>query len=119
MNINKPTLWSQYFKELTGTGTLEYEYGFVSYKALENGVFHIEHVYIAPEHRSSGKLLEMLEDVKAVAIDLGCSVLMTSVDLRTNTCGSSLGMQLHIGFIPYMAKDDMIWLKMNVKSGGE
>ena len=123
MNIKPRTnigssLWARYFKELTGTSALEYEYGFVSYKALDNGVFHIEHVYIAPQHRSSGKLMEMLEDVKVVAIDLKCSVLMTSVDLSTRTCGQSLGMQLNIGFIPYLAKDGMIWLRMELKVGG-
>ena len=90
--------------------------GFIAFKEIGDQIF-ISDCYTHPDFRQEGVGSRMLAEVESIARARGKKLLVTHIDLATQTCGTSLLAQLHVGFVPFKAEAGIIWLKKEVKHG--
>ena len=113
MNKSAESLWARYCAETEGAETIENETGFVTFVSFPDHIF-IRECYVIPVCRQSGVGTLFMQELEALARERGLELLITSVNVTSNTCGLSLQAQLSYGFVPFSADQGKIWLRKSV-----
>lgn len=74
------SFYADYVKEKTNDSIIETDYGFASYRYIEDGKsVYIIDIYIVPEQRKAGKASELADQICKEASEKGCLSLIGSV----------------------------------------
>lgn len=107
------SLFGDYILETRGKNILENDGGFATYSFHENECY-IEDVYIVPEERNNGHLLEMLEEMKVIARAHECKSLITTINCLFKNPTRALRSCLGCGFKIDKSLNDIIILRMEL-----
>lgn len=113
--ISGKSLWARYKEETSPTRFIEYDWGFISYTFVEEECIYLEDVYVVPERRFEKLGLRLVEEAEAVASAAGRSISLACINLNAKTAAESMKAHLAVGFVPFRAEDDKIWLKRSIR----
>lgn len=112
------SLYSKYIKELKGFETIEDVDGFITYEFLEEGNekwCYIEELYVVPEKRKSGKVVEFADAVSKIAIENGCNKLLGSIVPSLPGAHRRMEVLMSYNFKLYSSQDNLIYLIKELK----
>jgi GNAT superfamily N-acetyltransferase len=89
------SLYSQYLAEREDKQVLENEFGFVTYKIINDNECYIQDIYVVPEMRKEGLSFKMRDQVIELAKNMGCKTLIGSVSLDANDASRNLKIMLN------------------------
>lgn len=93
------SLWAEYIKERNGMGSIETEFGFMTFGFPSKEECFIEDCYIVPAHREKGHGKVLLKKIEEIAKQNGCKYLTSFVIPSVNSTASvSMLAQLRTGF---------------------
>jgi len=107
------SLWARYCEEVEGAETIENETGFITFIEFPNYIF-VRDCYVIPLCRQSGVASLFMLELETLARERNKPLLITNVNVTSNTCGLSLRAQLNYGFVPFQAEQGKIWLRKQV-----
>lgn len=110
------SMWARYREETSQTKFIEVEHGFISYSLLPECIY-LEDIWIAPEHRKSGLGLELVEQAEVIGRAEGKPFSLAVVNLENPVAATSLKAHLAVGFLPFSAEGNKIWLKRSIAQG--
>jgi hypothetical protein len=105
--------WAQYRAETAGTLFIEKEHGFISYMLLPDSIY-IEDIWVTPEQRKNKLGLRLVEEAEKHGMECGKLFSMIRIDLNGATIPGNLKAALAVGFVPFKAEANQIWLKRNI-----
>lgn len=91
------TLWAKYSAEIGGPTFIEYDWGFVSYESVLEGLLVVD-CYVIPEERGKGRLRQLLADIEGVAFSKGIDKIYCKVQDWYPNKEERLGMYFKLGF---------------------
>lgn len=107
------SLFAKYIKELKNFETIEDEFGFITYSFLEEGRekwCYIEELYVVPEKRKTGKVVELADAVSKIAIENGCTKLLGSIVPSYSNSHRRLEILMSYNFKIHSSQDNLIYL---------
>lgn len=107
------SLWLQYVEELMDRRGIEYDWGFVhySYPAWAQDCIMIDDLFVAPEHRKSGKGKILFDGVSEIGRLAGKKWLIAHLELGTRKYVDSWAAQLAVGLLPISAEQGKILVR--------
>ena len=111
----KLSLYGQYILERQGRGSLETEFGFVTFDYLTSEIVYVADVYVVPEKREQNYGNEMLATVVTQAYKDGRTQLMSSVDLRDKNAERSVKIMEKQGAKLFKVEEPMAYYIMMIK----
>ncbi len=94
MNV---TYYSDYLRERTNDEVVETDYGFATYRYVEEGKsVYIVDIYVTPEARKEGHAAEMADQIAKIAKEKGCTSMIGTV--QPSTKGSTTSLQVLLGY---------------------
>ena len=108
------SLYGKYIKERENTDIIENEFGFATYKVLEDCLYVID-IYVLPEHRRSKKAHDLMDTAYNIAKELGKKWVLGSVCLDANGREASLMSAFYWGMTISHYDGNMIYLKKEVQ----
>ncbi len=112
-----PSQWAAYKAETSETKFIETEHGFISYSLLPDSIY-LEDIWVHPDHRKNSIGAKLVSLAEEEGIKAGKTISLAVVNLHSKTCIDSLKAHLAIGFIPFMAQDNKVWLRRDIMAGG-
>lgn len=109
----KPSLYALYIQEREGFSIIEEKSGFASYK-MANGECYIRDVYITPERRMGGLATRIVDQIRVIAGDAGCKVLITTVAPSGLGSTESIKAILSYGFRLHSSQNDFIIFRIDL-----
>jgi len=103
------SLYAQYVKEREGASILERDWGFAVYIMQADHVY-LQDIFVIEAERKSGKGVELMNDVAAIAREVGIAKMIGSVAPSTPFADSMLKIMQGLGFKLLSASEDMIYL---------
>lgn len=107
------SLWADYAHERLSAETIEEDYGFITYRMLDNECY-IEELYIIPPFRKSHLGTDLANRVRDEAKEHGVNLLTASTLLGTNCTESSVQAILGYGFKIIGASSDRIFFAKEI-----
>jgi len=108
------SLYASYLRERTNDEIIEKEFGFASYRFLNDKQVYIIDLYVRPAHRKEGLAAQMADDIAAFAKAKGCTEMLGTVVPSTKHATSSLKVLLAYGMILQSASNDLIIFKKDI-----
>lgn len=108
------SLWKEYLLEREGKLVIEDDDSLVSY-CIEGDVCLIGEVYIKKEKRHGPKARQMLEQIKTIAKDAGCTRLLGTVNPGDRNAQRNLAIQIALGFNKIGETNQLIVLAMQLE----
>ncbi len=108
------SLYAKYVKERENTEIIETEYGFATYKVLDECVYVVD-IYVLPEHRRAKKAESLMNQAYDIAKELGKKFILGSVCLDANGREASLMSAFYWGMTISHYNGNMIYLKKDIK----
>lgn len=103
------SLYGQYISERTQDAVLESEYGFLTYRYLDDGkTVYIIDIYVVPEERHKNRAAEMADIVAQSAKIKGCTEMIGTVIPSTKNSTASLKVLLGYGMTLKSSGNDVI-----------
>jgi len=104
-------LYAEYIKEREGMDLIEKEYGFCTYKVI-NEYIYLADIYIKKEMRKNNLARVLTNEVEAIGIDNNCKFILGSFCLDTNNWRSGKALVKSLGFKYYekQKKTNMIYV---------
>jgi predicted GNAT superfamily acetyltransferase len=91
------SLIAQFYEEREGKKTVEYEFGFFTWK-IEDGFLYVPELWIKPEERGKGLGQRLGNDILKLAEKLEVDAVLGSVNPKVPTDSYSLKCYLEFGF---------------------
>lgn len=89
--------YTDYLRERTNDGVVETDYGFATYRFLEEGkTVYIVDIYVVPEARKEGHAADMADQIAKIAKEAGCTSMIGTV--QPSAKGSTLSLQVLLGY---------------------
>lgn len=107
------SLLASYIAEREGNLLLEEEWGFIEYR-ISAPICAIHSIFVRKQDRGQGRARFLADRVTHFALDAGCNVLWSQVDLRALNGNDSLKASLAYGFIAHKADGDVIILTKDI-----
>lgn len=111
-------MYKDYIGAGEGAEVVEFDFGFLVLKHEANHLY-IEHIYVAPGFRESGKGREMLEAVEARAKSEGKAGILGSCSPNRKGATISMKSMLACGFELLSSDKDIIYLIKPIKVLGQ
>lgn len=107
------SLYAEYIKEREDFETVEDEYGFATYKIINNEVY-LRDIFTLKEYRQLSMGKKLAEKVMEIAKEKGCTKLLGTV--VPSALGSSLSMKLFLSYGMKLksSSNDFIILEMDL-----
>ena len=103
------SLYAEYIKERLGDEIIEDEYGFATYRFLNDGkTVYIVDLYVVPEERRSHVAAVMADRICKIAKEKGATEMLGTVSPSANTATESLKVLLAYGMKLLNASEQMI-----------
>jgi predicted GNAT superfamily acetyltransferase len=109
-------LYRDYIKERENLSLLKHPHGWISYRVNENECY-LADMFIAKDHRGSGLVKKMIEDLKDIAILSGCELISANIHLNDKGANHTLKAALKLDFSIVRAEHNIIVIVK--KLGGE
>lgn len=103
------SLYGQYIKERDETEILEKEFGYITYKILNNEL-HVFNLFVVKDQRNTGLGFKLCKELETLAKEKGCTRAMTTVVLGISTQTEALKFHLRYGLKLLSANKDYIIL---------
>jgi len=84
-----PSLYGQYIKEREGVDILEDEYGFITFKFIDNETCYIVDVFVVEEMRRNNVASKYAKKVEDIAKERGCKYMLGSISTLANNFNAS------------------------------
>lgn len=110
------SLWAQSCEEYDETKCIEYDWGFITYRFINDVVF-MPDLYIVPDKRRLGFGLRLLTEVESIAKREGKLWLASEIRLSSKGAVEALKAHLGVGFKPTSAQSDIIVMSREVPRG--
>lgn len=91
------SLYSQFLKEVHGLNCLEYSWGYATYELGPDYVYIID-IFVVPTERSAQKGIQLMNEIGAVAQQLGICKMYGSIAAKSNEPIKNYEMLRHLGF---------------------
>lgn len=108
------SFYADYLKERTNDNILETEYGFVTYRYLNEKQVYIIDIYVDPLHRKQGIAAKMATAIAMEAKSLGCSEMLGTVIASTKGAKESLLILFAYGMDLSKIENNIIILKKDI-----
>ncbi len=108
------SLYAQYILEHRGDEIIENEYGFATYRYLNNDTVYIVDIYIVPEYRKSNKASVIADEVVRAAKLRGCVKLLGTVTPTAKNSTVSLKVLLGYGMTLQSSSADCIIFEKDI-----
>ena len=105
--------YAQYIAEREGFKTLDYPYGFATFKVMGDECY-IRDIWVHPDFRKDGKASALADMIAKKAKECGATYLTGTVDPKTKNATTSLKVLLGYGFQLIGFDDRLIWFKKEV-----
>lgn len=89
--------FASYYLEREGFSTLETEYGFATWKLVNENTVYIRDIYVVPDERKNGRAKEMADQICEMLKPQGVVKLMGTVDTRARSATDSVKVLLAYG----------------------
>lgn len=89
--------WAQYAKERNSEDSIEYAWGFLTYRVI-NQVCEIYDIFVVPEERRSGKATQLANEITELALKAGCNILVGFIWPAGAGATASMQSLLYYGF---------------------
>lgn len=109
------SLYAEYLRERTYDDIIETEYGFATYRYVEEGkAVYIIDIYVAPEAREKGYAAEMANQISEIAKKRGCVSMIGTV--QPSAKGSTISLQVlaSYGMKLHSASNDVIIMRKDI-----
>lgn len=107
------SLFAQYIKEREGKEIVETDWGFATFKPMQDWMY-IEDIYIKPSERRSGKASFLADRVTEIAKNRGFSKLLGTVKPSATGSTESMKALLGYGFKLISAESDAIYFEKTI-----
>lgn len=108
------SLYAQYVMERCGDHSIETEYGFATYRYLNDAIVYIVDIYVVPEERKSNKASAIADEVVRAAKLRGCKKLWGTVCPTANGSTASLKVLLGYGMTLHSSANDCITFEKDI-----
>ncbi len=109
------SLYGDYLVERTNDQILENEYGFATYRFLENcKTVYIVDIYVIPEARVKGIATDMADQIEKIAKERGCIDMIGTVLPSAKGSTASLAVLLAYGMKLHSSAQDAIILRKEI-----
>ena len=109
------SLYAHYIKELRGDGIFENEYGFASYRYLNDGkTIYIIDIYVVPHARNAGVATDMVKKIESIGKNAGAIELWGTVSPSANHSSENLFHYLKYGMKLHSIGNDLIILRKDI-----
>ncbi len=109
------SMYAEYLTERTNDQILENEYGFATYRFLENcKTVYIVDIYVVPEMREKGIAADMANQIEKIAKEKGCTDMIGTVLPSAKGSNTSLAVLLSYGMKLHSAAQDAIILRKDI-----
>lgn len=112
----KDTLFAQYIKERLNQEVIENESGFIIYNINGKSCFLAE-MYIKPDSRKSGLFIELLNELKELAVENDCEHITATIHQYDKGATNSLSSAFKYGFKIHQAHNNIITIILNLSGG--
>jgi len=112
----KDTLYAKYIKERDDREILEDEFGFITYK-ISGEECYINDMCIDLSERSGSRGRNLIEQLKEIALKLGCTFISANIYLADKGSSNTLFASLKVGFKVVKANHDILFIVKKI--GGE
>ena len=103
------SLYAEYLKERTTDYILENDYGFATYRFLDEGkTVYIIDIFIKPEHRKELRASFIADEICKIAKERGCTKLIGSV--VPSAKNSTVSMKVLLGYGMSLEKSGDDWI---------
>lgn len=110
------TLYAKYIKEREGGFLLENEFGFISYKFVDQECF-IMNMYIEQSEQAKGHGRALIAKLNKIAGDADCNVISANVHLWDEHSSETLAAALATGFKVTAANNNVLVIAFKVTGG--
>lgn len=91
------SFYVDYLKERSSDEVIEADYGFATYRYVEEGrTVYIVDIFVAPESRKKGLATELANQVAEIARKAGCTSMIGTV--QPSSKGSTISLQVLLGY---------------------
>ncbi len=91
------SMYLEYLRERTDDELVESEYGFATYRFVEDGAaVYIVDIFVRPEYREKGIAGQMADEIAKIAKDKGCRAMIGTT--QPSAKGSTVSLQALIGY---------------------
>jgi predicted GNAT family acetyltransferase len=108
------SLYSEYLLERTTDKIIELEYGFVTYRYLNEKQVYIVDIYIKPDSRKSGRASMLADQVVKEAKEKGCTELIGTVNPSCAGSKESLKVLFAYGMDLLSSQNNIILCKKDI-----
>lgn len=105
-------LWKKYIKEREGADIIYNDYGFVTYRNLNDSEIMIIDVFVDKEYRKTGAVQKLWEELIKKTTP---KITYGSTDIKALNWESSHNFMINFGFIPYQREEDVIFYYREIK----
>jgi len=108
------SLYGEYLKERSHDSIVEDEYGFATYRFVDEKTVYIIDIYVKPDHRKEGLAASYADDIAKVAKERGCTHMMGSIVPSMKGSHTSLLVLLAYGMKLDSCANDFIVMKKEI-----
>lgn len=108
-----PSHYAQYILEREGTEIVEDEYGFATYKFLNDGAYIVD-IYVHPDYRNNSVASAYADKIADIARSKGLPRLYGSVATKAKAATASLKVLLAYGFSVHSTTPEMIYMSKEI-----
>lgn len=108
------SLYAQYLLERTDDHILEEEYGFITWRYLNDKQCYVVDLYVCPQFRREGLASKLTDRVAAIAREQGCAELIGTVVPSCKGSTASIEALISYGMKLESCSDNLIVLKKNI-----
>lgn len=110
---SKLSLYGQYITECSDRNIIETPKGFIVYD-IKDDVCCVIDIFIVKEARSTGFCYKLCNQVREIALGLGCKKMVSWIDLRSKTAMQALKANLSLGMKVVEAQNNVLRLERDI-----
>jgi ribosomal protein S18 acetylase RimI-like enzyme len=108
------SLYAEYLKERTSDFIIEDEFGFATYRFVDEKTVYIVDIYVKPEHRYDGIASSLADDIVRIAKQRGCTTLMGTVQPSAKNSTASIKVLMAYGMTLASSGNDFVIFKKEI-----
>ena len=106
-------MYKEWFEEYHDSNVFECEYGFATY-GITDSILYIYNVFVKKEHRKSGKMALIADNIIQIAKNQNCKKVIGFVNFPSKYPEFSLKAQINYGFKIIEVHQGCITLEMEI-----